>query len=712
MLQAMGGDGWGAGASGVAGGRRRRAAARLLCSLIAGLLLAGCLGGKRNGSPAGAAHAPSPRVQAENAKPGSTGWQSPELESDRPVADASGALHPHPRPTAAAAAPAGRTEASCGDDCWGDTSIRGYASATSVNRGQPITLFVGTAQPSYRLEVYRMGWYGGSGARLLTTVTNLPGQSQPLPAPDPQTGEIAANWQPSYTLRTGSDWPSGIYLVKLVAADGSAGYLTFVLRDDASTAPILYVVAVTTYQAYNNWGGKSLYAFNSSGPPAVKASFDRPYADWNGAGPFFDGDFSFVRFLERNGYDLTYASSVDLHADPNLLRGRKVYLSPWHDEYWSREMRAHVIAARDAGTSLAFFDANAIYWQIRFEDGTNGAPDRVIICYRSAAKDPTAASSPATATVQWRQAPVDQPENGLLGAMFSSNFPNGTSYPWVARNTSHWLFSGTGLKDGDAIPGLVGYEYDRAFDNGFAPRGLTLLSASPVKDGDGSPDLQNSTIYTACSGASVFDAGTIYWALRLDENPIETRGVDARVQRMTSNLLDHLLELNAHPGAACPPEPTPTPPPAGPLHIYDEALDGGWLNASFNATVDFAGMAQAHGGAKAIALTVTKPYGALGLYTAALVDPAPYPVLHFWARASAAGQSYAIAALNRDGELQPFTPLANFGGDLSPDRWKEYVVPLAALMPNGGPIAGFVLQDALGKPQPVLFLDDISLAGR
>ncbi|HZQ34760.1 MAG TPA: N,N-dimethylformamidase beta subunit family domain-containing protein, partial [Dehalococcoidia bacterium] len=681
MLHPMGGDGRGVVAGGAVNGRHRhRVAARLLCGLLAGLLfVTGCQGGKHNGGAAAAARAPSPRVRAENAQRGSTGWQSPELESYRPVASASGELRP-PRstpPPGATAAPGSSTAAAgCGEDCWGDTPIRGYASATSVNRGQPITLFVSTAQPSYRIEVYRMGWYGGSGARLLSSVANLPGQNQPLPAPDPQTGEIAADWQPSYVLQTGSDWASGIYLVKLVAADGSAGYLTFVLRDDVSTAPILYVVAITTYQAYNNWGGKSLYAFNSSGPPAVKASFDRPYADWDGAGPFFDGDFSLVRFLERNSYDLTYATSIDLHADPNLLRGRRVFISPWHDEYWSREMRAHLTAARDAGTSLAFFDANAIYWQIRFESAASGAPDRVIVCYRSSAKDPAAASSPATATVQWRQAPVDAPENGLLGAMFSSNFPNGQSYPWVARNTGHWLFAGTGLKDGESIAGLVGYEYDRAFNNGFTPRDLALLSASPVKDGDGSPDLQNSTIYTACSGALVFDAGTIYWALRLDENSIETRGVDTRVQRMTSNLLQHMLDVHAHPGASCPPQPTPTPVPPGPLHIFGEALDGGWLNASFNATVDFGATAQAHGGAKAIALTVTKPYGALGLYTAALVDPARYPTLHLWARASAAGQSYAIAALDRDDELQPFTPLASFGGDLSPDAWKEYVVPL------------------------------------
>ncbi len=710
MLQPMGGDGWGAGTGGAVSGRRRRRLVAQLRYLAVGLLLAGCQGGRPNGATVGAAHLPSPRVQAENAKPGSTGWQSPELESDRPVADDTGTLHMPPTAApAVAVAPPGGAEASCGEDCWGDTAIRGYASATSVNRGQPITLFVSTARPRYRLEVYRIGWYGGSGARLLTSVANLPGQNQPVPAPDPQTGEIAANWQPSYTLQTGGDWPSGIYLVKLVAADGSAGYLTFVLRDDVATAPILYVVAVTTYQAYNNWGGKSLYAFNSSGPPAVKASFDRPYADWSGAGPLFDGDFSFVRFLERNGYDLTYATSVDLHAEPDLLRGRKVYISPWHDEYWSSEMRAHAATARDAGTSLAFFGANAIYWQIRFEDGANGAPNRVIVCYRSSVKDPAAASSPATTTVQWRQAPVDAPENGLLGAMYSSNFPNGRSYPWVAHNTSHWLFAGTGLKDGDAIPGLVGYEYDRAFENGFAPRDLMLLSASPVKDGDGSPDVQNSTVYTACSGALVFDAGTIYWVLRLDDNPIETRGVDARVQRMTGTLLEHMLNVNAHPGAGCPPAPTPTPPPPGPRHVYNEALDGAWLNVSFNAAVDFGATARTHGGTKAIALTVTKPYGALGLYSAALVDPARYPTLHLWAQASAAGQSYVIAALNRDGELQTFTPLANFGGDLSTDTWKEYVVPLAALVPKGGPIAGFVLQDAFGKPQPVLYLDDISL---
>ncbi|MDQ4147941.1 MAG: hypothetical protein M3120_09740 [Pseudomonadota bacterium] len=471
-------------------------------------------------------------IQEENQRSGTTGWDSGQLRHGHrgPVLEE--------RPGSSVnAAEVGTVTASA----WVDTPIRGYAGQASINRGEALALHVSTSRPSYTLEIYRMGWYGGAGARLLQTVGPLPGQNHPVPPPQPDTGLIACAWPVSYTLQTGADWVTGVYLVKLISDVGDVGYILFVLRDDSRPADILYQVPLTTYQAYNDWGGKSLYDHNSTGGRAYKVSFDRPYSNWAGAGDFFEGDYNMIRWLERQGYSLTYATSIETQAAPGVLSGHKVFLSNWHDEYWSKPMRDHLTAARDQGKHLAFFDSNNIYWQIRFESSASGVDNRVMVCYKDASLDPLSGSNPSLTTVTWREAPVNQPENALLGIMFEDMFTYGSSYPWVVQNAGHWIYAGTGLQEGQAIAGLVGYEYDKVFNNGLTPAGLTVLAASPVVGNSAGSSTHHGAIYTAPSGALVFTAGTNYWPWKLDDNPYQSHGADARVQQITANLLNRMI---------------------------------------------------------------------------------------------------------------------------------------------------------------------------
>jgi len=482
------------------------------------------------------------RIRAENQRPGSTSWLSPDLSralaARLPAAGAlSGALDavaaqgPTPTPTIAASP----------SMTWVDTEIRGYVDQPSVNKGESIRLYVSTTKPLYDLEIYRMGWYGGAGSRQVYVERGLPGVEQPMPTPDPTTGLIVANWSVSRTLQTGADWESGVYLIRLITTEGLIGYMIFVVRDDGHPADILYQLPVATYQAYNNWGGKSLYDIQSPGGRAYKVSFDRPYAQWNGAGGFFDGDYNMIRWLEREGYDVTYATSVDVQANPSVLVGRKVFLSNWHDEYWSKVMRDNLTAARDRGMNLAFFDANNMYSQIRYEDSADGRPNRVIVCYKDPALDPMAASNPILTTVPFRDPPVNQPENALLGVMYESDWNFGISFPWVVTNASHWAYEGTGLQNGEALPDLIGYEYDKVWDNGQTPAGLQVLSASPVVNSRGVQSTANGALYVAPSGAIVFTAGTFYWAWKLDDNDYQQHGADPRVQRITANILNRMI---------------------------------------------------------------------------------------------------------------------------------------------------------------------------
>jgi hypothetical protein len=238
--------------------------------------------------------------------------------------------------------------------------IEGFASAASINRGGQITFFVNTKDPTYTIEIFRTGWYGGLGGRRETQPTTLRGIVQPIPSPDPTTGLAECNWSGGYTLTVSNpfdptDWVSGIYLAKLTGSSGNQSYIIFVVRDDSRPSDLICQSTETTSQAYNAWGGKSLYNYNSTNSiPAVKVSFNRPYDDGEGTGEFLSYEFDGIAYLESQGYDLTYSTDIDTHANGAALIQHKGFLVMGHDEYWSYEMRQNVTAARDHGVGLGF----------------------------------------------------------------------------------------------------------------------------------------------------------------------------------------------------------------------------------------------------------------------------------------------------------------------------------------------------------------------
>src|SRR5437660_3192381 len=452
------------------------------------------------------------------------------------------------------------------DDATGQ--IKGYASATSVKQNESITLYV-TVNPAqtYTIDFYRMGWYGGLGGRLRLHVGPLGGVQQPPCDSDPTTGLIACNWAPTYTLTVPSDWTSGVYLAHLKNAEGYQNYVTFVVRD-GRPAPFLYQWSVATDQAYNNYPndgrtGKSLYTFNSYGAKtvsgdtrAVKVSFDRPFLGL-GSGSLFAWEIYFVRWLERSGYDVTYSTDIDTHANGGELKRHKAFLSPGHDEYWSKEMFDAAEAARDTGVNLAFFNANAVYWQVRFEPSAAGVANRVMVCYRDAAIDPVYGP---TTTTQSRSPPVNRPEQTLVGIQFSTQLHGNTNTAYVVTNSSHWVYAGTGFKDGDVVPGIVGYEVDSYMPSYPPPNSpnQTLLSRSPVTDPGGATGFAHSSIYQAPSGAWVFATGTTSWSWALDNIDGSHPLIDSRIQRATANILDAFL-------TGAPPTLTSFAPTSGPV---------------------------------------------------------------------------------------------------------------------------------------------------
>jgi hypothetical protein len=428
------------------------------------------------------------------------------------------------------------------------TQIQAYASATSVMLGDKLTFYVSTEIQGDRfsVDIYRLGWYGGDGGRLMTSQAGLIGQARGYYNSathalvncqscrlDNNTGLVEANWLPSYSLTIPSDWTTGVYLAKFSLLSGKETYTPFDVRGNAHAAYVA-VTSDNTYQAYNHWGAYSLYEAegvaptgeNSLAPKGVMVSFNRPYANGYGDGQVLIFELDAIRWLERQGYDLSYISSVDLHENPGQLLQHHAYISLGHDEYWSKEMREGVEKARDQGVGLVFMGADAAYWQIRYQPDGAGIADRIIVCYKvetsnnDLARDPLYGRDNSRVTSQWRDPAVGRPENALIGVMFSGLTHQRLGYAWQMDSevAASQLLTGTGLSPGQEYGcNLVGYEWDRVFANNAAPKNLQILSTSHTFNDQNKPDVSNTTYYIAPSGAMVFATGSIYWMLALDD---------------------------------------------------------------------------------------------------------------------------------------------------------------------------------------------------
>jgi len=474
--------------------------------------------------------------------------------------------------------------------------IEGYASLTSVNKGASIDFKVSlSSSAQYTMDVYRMGWYptgtnpdGTScapscGGRLMQHIGPLQGSTQPACTRDSNSssnnfGLTECNWATSYTLNVPASWTTGNYIVKLKRLDGAQleNWMTFVVRDDSSTAPVVYSLDVNTWQAYNFWGGAgnsnlgiNLYGrFNdvslgtASGSRAYTVSFDRPYlvqGSTDGAGNFMVWDYPLIKWMESQGYDMTYITDVDLETNPNVLTGHRVFVNTGHDEYYSDTMKNRIKSAIDSGVNMAFFSANNIYFRVTWDANAGGAPNRRIHCDKGALT--------GLATVEYRNLATPAPENALTGVL-----QNGVASdrPYLVYDASHWIYQGSGLSTytgngtsgvitsgagQNALPGIVGYEFDERAVNAsslsqyasYDPPGVQQVGHSFVPAGDnGVQAWSDAVVYTAGSGAIVFSAGTIQWPYTVDNGYADGfcdcghNVANAAGQRVTSNILNRL----------------------------------------------------------------------------------------------------------------------------------------------------------------------------
>lgn len=422
-------------------------------------------------------------------------------------------------------------------------AIEGYVSKTSVRAGETLDVFVSTdPADSYSLDIYRMGYYGGKGGRLVKSIPSLEGIKQLTPQ-DGNRYLIECKWKPSASIQIPADWVSGVYLGKLTTKNTDAqAYIIFIVRDDRK-ADLLFQCSDLTWLAYNRWPKwRSLYdtptdQWAGGTKNTYDVGFDRPYALYwngypagfepltNGSGEFLMTEFPMAFWLEREGYDVTYISNVDTHADgPGLLRG-KVFLSVGHDEYWTQQMFDNVSRARDQGLNLAFFSGNSVSGRVELLPATDGRPNRVI-----------------------RYVDRFKNEEELMGA---NSYGVGLA-SWKCVAPDHWVFEGTGMKKGDSIRELVGWEY-HGLPVATGKKDLVILARGKVHEFWGEPTNREyaATIYTAPKGNFVFNAATCWWSKLLSSPPAymeppyrHFEDGDQRVQRMTRNLLNRMISVD------------------------------------------------------------------------------------------------------------------------------------------------------------------------
>ena len=486
---------------------------------------AGCTGPRPGGGVAAAALSTrrSDLIREENARPGTREWLL-----ERPRIDAASKYR-----------------------CpW----IEGFWSRSSVRPGEEVTLHVSTnPASSFRVDFYRLGYYGGLGGRHVASLGSFPGRVQDEPLTGPRRLRECV-WEPCLKLAVPAEWPSGVYVAKLTAErELVQSYAVIVVRDDRA-CDFIFQCSDTTWQSYNRWPSQfSLYDDGQSTwywGAGVDVSFDRPYGKYcqildqplsTGSGEFLLWEFPLAHWMESRGYDVSYISNIDTHADPAGLRRAKGFLSVGHDEYYSLSMFENLRAAIADGLNAAFFSGNTCCGVIELLPSSDGRPNRIFRRVdRFGPRDETGDRIFTAMKTLPRQAPD---ESMLIGARSTGTVMGGA--PYVCARPDHWVFEGSGMQEGDAIPGLVGWEWhgDPAAIPGLevVARGATHCSA-----GDGT---YTSTVYPGPSGNFVFNAATCWWADGLAAPPgylhpaahgAAPQGPDPRVQRITANVLDRM----------------------------------------------------------------------------------------------------------------------------------------------------------------------------
>ncbi|MFE2480149.1 DUF4082 domain-containing protein [Streptomyces sp. NPDC059389] len=465
---------------------------------------------------------------------------------------------------------------------YGD--IKGFSAQMSVQAGETVQFKVQSSTP-YRVSVYRLGHYGGDGARLMSTAAQA-AQTYPAnfaPGGNPRscttkaaTGLVdCGNWPVTATWTVPADAVSGLYIANLDQADGNGVMpYPFVVRNDASHSDIVVQTSDQTWQAYNNYGGQDLYDGGGPAPDgrAYEVSYNRPM-DIGGENGIYGSEYQMISWLERNGYDVSYMSGIDMSTrGATQLKNHKVFMSSGHDEYWTQDQFTNALNARRAGLHQTYFSGNEVFWKTRLAPSIDGAAtaNRTLVCYKETKlsfPQPNGVPDPSGIWTGTFMDPASstngrpyQPQNQLTGSLFSVNgyrsdaitVPGAFAKMRLWRNTT--VANLTPSQTATFPTGTLGYEWDSDVEDAARPPGQIAMSSTTVDINDGKLRLDYGNTYgngTAThslvafrdptSQALVFGAGTVQWSWGLTNmptgNPDDTVVTeDKRMQQATVNV--------------------------------------------------------------------------------------------------------------------------------------------------------------------------------
>ncbi len=447
------------------------------------------------------------------------------------------------------------------------TSLEGYTASPSVVQGGSIVFYLrdpqalGTGTTVYPLTITRIAQ---PDAYVTSTQVSIGNQTVPADA-----STQGCRWAPSYTLSVPATWPSGLYYA-YIGSGANACTVPFVVRAATATAGVktLVMIPVTTVHAYNAYGGKSIYDFNSSGGVrASQVSLDRPFTE--AFNSFFDTWSQYlVRWLAKNNLSADFCTDIDIEANPAILAPYQLYMQAGHDEYWSLGRRNALDAFVARGGNAAFLGGNTMWFQARLASNAAGVPRRTLVCYKDAAADPM--TDPALKTINWINLATPRPENistglgFLYGCSWVEVTPPRPDTPQVVMRPEHWAFAGTSLAQGAGFGGAyVGYECDSALfalgaDQKPYPTGAdgtpatlrilaqadgsnwNALSLAARGTGEQSGYSQVAVFSNGGTAGTVFNSGSNDWAYGLRP---ELDGQPATpISRITLNIVNKLSQ--------------------------------------------------------------------------------------------------------------------------------------------------------------------------
>jgi len=452
----------------------------------------------------------------------------------------------------------------------GDTTLQGFATDISVDVGQTVSFKItDTTLGSYHIEIYRLGYYQGDGARLVTTIASgsVTKTNQPAGIVDSTTGELdCGNWSISASWAVPSDATSGVYIADLVRdTNGARSQIPFIVRNDASTSQFVFQTSDPTWEAYNDYGGKSLYDYQSNNQRAYAVSYNRPFNTRGDSAEdyLFSAETPMIYWMEENGYDVSYIAGVDTDRyGASLLQNHRIFLSNGHDEYWSPGQRTNVQNAIAGGMNAVFFSGNEVSWETRYADSIDGSntPYRTLVCYKDSI--PGTLNDPSgNWTGEWADPRFSPPlDGGNPGETLTGQAPvvndgakgaiqvtaaEGKTLLWA--NTS--VASLAAGQTATLTDNTLGYEWDEPLDNGYLPNNAIFLSTTtvvgaPVLQGYGATyasgtATQHLEEYKAPSGAIIFSTGVVQWSWGLSsihDTDAGTSTVDPRIEQATVNL--------------------------------------------------------------------------------------------------------------------------------------------------------------------------------